>query len=99
MYGTVAHLYVKPGMEADFHDWMRLEVGEYAAVPGLIDVHLYKLDRGEHHWIMVVLFADKTAYIANAQRPEQHAIYLQMRRCLVSDPEWHDGEIAYTTQR
>mgnify|MGYP005839541111 CR=1 FL=1 len=99
MYGTVAHLHVKPGMEAAFHDWMRSEVGEYAAAPGLIEVHLYRMDSDDHHWIMAVLFTDRAAYIANAQRPEQHTIYLQMRRCLDRDPEWYDGEVAYSTRK
>jgi quinol monooxygenase YgiN len=98
MYGTVADLHVKPGMEADFHDWMQLEVGEYAAIPGLVAVHLYQTDSDPLHWIMVVLFTDQGAYKANAQRPEQNAIYLQMRRCLDRDPQWNDGEIVYTTK-
>jgi len=40
-----------------------------------------------------VLFESKEAYVANAGSPEQHQRYLRMREMLVSDPEWHDGEI------
>jgi heme-degrading monooxygenase HmoA len=98
MYGTVAHLHVQPGMEAAFEEWARAEVGEYATIPGLVAVHLYRTDSDDHHWVMAVRFTDRAAYTANAARLEQHTVYLQMRRCLDRDPEWHDGEIVYTTK-
>jgi hypothetical protein len=38
----------------------------------------------------------KEAYLANARRPETHDRYLQLMRFAVAEPEWHDGEIAFT---
>jgi hypothetical protein len=46
---------------------------------------------------MAVVFADKDAYVANAQSPEQDARYQAMRALMESDPEWNDGEVIHET--
>ena len=91
MYGTVAHLHIKPGMEAKF-----LEIGrsvEAARIPGHIETYVYRLDDTPNEFYMAVIFADRESYHANADSPEQHERFLEMMGVLEHEPEWHDGEI------
>ncbi len=46
---------------------------------------------------MVVVFESKAAYVANAQRPETNARYSRGLEYQAREPEWHDGEIVFTT--
>jgi heme-degrading monooxygenase HmoA len=94
VYGTVAHLRLKPGAEARLQQVMR----DFAAlnVPGFIFEQLYRLDADPNTYVMVVGFDSRSAYEANANNPEQHARYLEYRQLLEGDPEWHDGQIVYS---
>ena len=91
MFGTVARLRVKPGMEdalrADF------ERQKQNTIPGLIGECLYRLDRDPQEIVLVVLFESREAYVANAQAPHQHEDYLRLLTFLEAEPEWHDGAI------
>lgn len=88
MYGTVARMKVLPGKEREF-----LDMGGRLRPPGLVFEHVYKLDSGHDDYMMVVGFESKEAYRKNAESPEMHQSYLEYRRLLAADPEWHDGEI------
>lgn len=94
MYGTVAYLRLKPGAEARFqqhvHDF------EAAKVPGYAFLQLFRLHANSSAYVMVVGFATKADYVANADSPEQNARYLEYRELLDAEPEWHDGEIVYS---
>ena len=90
MYGTVSRMKVKPGMEQSL-----LEIAS-RDVPGIVFEHVYKLDSGNDEYIMVVGFESKEAYVANANSPEMHEMYLEYRAFLQSDPEWNDGEIIHS---
>jgi quinol monooxygenase YgiN len=90
MYGTIARLRLKPGMD----ERLREVLGELRPqVPGLLFDHLYRLEADPHEFYLVVAFASREAYRANAASPEQHARYERYRQLLAADPEWHDGEI------
>ena len=90
MYGTIARLRLKPGMD----ERLRELLGELRPqVPGLIFDHLYRLDTDPNEHYLVVAFESREAYRANAASPEQHARYERYRQLLETDPEWHDGEI------
>lgn len=91
MYGTIARLHVKPGQIEAFK---QLADGE-PAIPGAVSVQVYQMDSDPDELQMVVAFADRQSYVANARDPEQHQRYLQMLEVLKSDPEWQDGEIIY----
>jgi hypothetical protein len=47
---------------------------------------------------LVVGFESEAAYRRNAESPDQHARYEAYRALLETDPEWHDGEIAFSIQ-
>jgi len=92
MYGTIARLQLKPGTEAELH---RLNRELAPAVPGLVFEYAYRMDADPEVVFLVIGFTDKAAYLANAANSAQQARYDQFRVLLVSEPEWHDGEIPF----
>ena len=93
MYGTVARMRLKPGMDEIMAQQMR--DFEAAKVPGAIAVYVYQMDADPHEYYMAVLWDSKESYRANADSPAQHGRYQAYRHALESEPEWHDGEIVY----
>jgi quinol monooxygenase YgiN len=91
MYGTIARLQVKPGMEAKFKELEQ----EFTTAPvaGFVVTYVYRMDADPSEFYMAVVFESKEAYHANASSPEQDARYRELRALLTADPEWHDGEI------
>ena len=90
MYGTIARLRLKPGMD----EQLQALLSELRPqVPGLVFDHLYRMDADTNEYYLVVGFESREAYRANAASPEQHARYERYRSLLEADPEWHDGEI------
>lgn len=98
MYGTIGVLHAKPGMDARLVEEVRAEAEE-AVMPGYISQYLYRTDADPNVYYLVVMFADKDSYVANARHPEQHQRYLRLIELLEREPEWHDGEIAYPPGR
>ena len=97
MYGTVAQMRVKPGMEKQLLEHFR--VFEAAHVPGTVAVYCYRLDSDPNEYYMAVVFESKEAYQANAASPEQDARYRQLLGLLEKEPVWHDGEIVGVLQQ
>lgn len=98
MFGTVARIVVEAGKERDF-----LEIGEQwtkerGEMTGQVASYVLKTedDAGEHY--LVAIFRDRAAYYANAADPETDRWHRRMRATLAADPEWHDGEVAQSTQ-
>jgi heme-degrading monooxygenase HmoA len=91
MYGTVAQIKVKPGKETELMEYSR-DV-ESQNIPGWISTYVYRMDNDPNEYYLTVVFESKEAYVANANSPEQDASYRRLRELLVSDPEWHDGEV------
>ncbi len=93
MYGTVARVLIKRGMEQRLLELSR--EFEAAHVPRFIGEYVYRVDNEPDVYYMAAVFESREAYIANANDPAQHARYLQLRELLEDEPEWHDGEIVY----
>lgn len=91
MYGTVARMRLKPGMEAKFKSDM--EQYERLKIPGFVSTTVYRMDTDPNELYMAVAFKDKASYVANARDPKQDERFKRMRAFLAADPEWHDGEI------
>lgn len=93
MYGTVARLEVKPGMEGALaalgKSWAREEFENSGQIAELI----FRLDGHPNEFLLVAAFPDRDTYFANADRPATQRNYAKMRELLVEDPEWNDGEI------
>ena len=96
MYGTVARIRVKPGMEQELVDRLSAQAGE---ISGYREGRLYRLDSDPSALLLTIVFDSKEAYVANAASPGQNARYLQLREAMAEDPEWLDGEIIGTYDR
>ncbi len=95
MYGTIAKLRIKPGMESELE---RLSREEQTEIAGIAFQYVYRMDTDPQDLYLVVGFESKEAYHQNAQSPEQHTRYEAYRALLERDPEWHDGEIIFSIQ-
>ena len=95
MYGTIAKLHSKPGMESELE---RLSREEQTEISGITFQYVYRMDDDPQDLFLVVGFESKESYRKNAESPEQHARYLTMISLLESEPEWHDGEIVFSVQ-
>ena len=91
MYGTIARLRIKPGMEEAAQAEMARQ--EARQIPGGVASYVYQMDRDAREFFLVVMFESKEAYVANAQDPRQHEEYLTLMGFLDAEPEWNDGEI------
>jgi hypothetical protein len=91
MYGTVARLRIKPGMEEAFQAESKRQ--EARQLPGGVASYVYQMDGDSSEFFLVVMFESKEAYVANAQDPRQHEDYLHLMGFLAAEPEWNDGEI------
>jgi heme-degrading monooxygenase HmoA len=93
MYGTVARLRIKPGMEQQLVEFSIAE--DAARIPGLLTEFVYRMDKDEQEYMLAVVFESKEAYWANANSPEQDERYHVMRSLLEADPEWYDGGVVH----
>ena len=94
MYGTVARMIVKAGMESQFADVCREAC--VGTAPGQIGVYVYQMDSDSREFFFAVMFESKEAYHANSASPEQGARFAKIFAALDANPEWHDGEIVYS---
>jgi heme-degrading monooxygenase HmoA len=93
MYGTIATMRVKPGMESQ----LQAEMRTYGAlgIPGYKSTYVYRSDADPNTYYMAVVFESRDAYHANATSPEQDTRYQHLLALLEAPPEWRDGEIVY----
>ena len=86
---------LKPGSE----ERMKALMAEYEGtkVEGFKGQVVYRSDRDPNEYWLAVVFESKEAYLANAGSPEQHQRYQQYRALLEAEPEWHDGEVAFSS--
>ena len=92
MYGTIALLRVKSGMEEQFSAYAQ-KIQEKD--PGEVASYVYRMDADPSTFYVVAIFESKEAYVANANRPETDARYQHIRAYVDGEPEWHDGEIVF----
>jgi quinol monooxygenase YgiN len=93
MYGTVARMRLKPGMQSQLQALSDEQTA--GAMPGFVGNYVYQMDNDPNEFYLVVMFDSKESYVANANSPEQHQRYQQMMEMMAAEPEWHDGEIVY----
>ena len=95
MYGTVATMWVKQGMEGKLSElseqWWRERAPK---ATGAISSTVLRTNDGEY--ILIAVFDTKENYEANANDPDQSAWYQEFRACLETDPDWNDGEIIFS---
>lgn len=92
MYGTIARLHPRPDRVAELE-----ALGESLNVdppPGYVASWLFRPDRNPYFretMFLIAVFEDAESYRTNADTPEQHARYLEMRDLLMDEPDWIDG--------
>ena len=45
---------------------------------------------------LIAMFDSEESYRANADSEVQHSMFMMMRACLDSDPEWHDAGCVFS---
>jgi len=93
MYGTVAKMRIKAGMEQKMRELAASD--SMTKIDGLVGTTVYKMDADPNVFMLAVVFTDKDAYVKNANSPEQNRRYEEMLAMLDGPPEWNDGEIVY----
>jgi len=93
MYGTIARMRAKPGMEQRLRNLMVQEMDR--SIPGYKTTYVYQMDADPNVYMIAVVFESREAYVANANSPEQDAEYRKMLDLLEGPPEWNDGQIVY----
>jgi quinol monooxygenase YgiN len=89
MYGTIAKIHTAPAqVEA-----LKALAERMGTAPGQLGRYVFQMDADPGELFLVAVFESREAYWDNAQSPEQHQRYQELRALLDSDPEWHDGEI------
>jgi len=97
MYGTIARLRIRNDAEPKLLEV--LNAMEDRPVSGSIASYVYRLDDDPRDLMLAVLFTDRDAYVRNADDPAQDVEYRKMRELLERDPEWHDGEVIWSSTR
>ncbi|MGA2514034.1 MAG: hypothetical protein ABSG37_10495 [Candidatus Limnocylindrales bacterium] len=95
MYGTVSRLRIRKDAEGRLREVM--DVMEDRHVEGFITSYVYRLDDDPQDLMLAVLFTDRDAYVRNADDPAQDVQFRELRQLLERDPEWHDGEVIWSS--
>ena len=86
MYGTIFNLRPKPGRKDDLLQILDIDPRE-----GMVAWFLMDPDDQSRDLIGVAIFESKEAHIANANSPEQNAMFTQIMDYLEAEPTWTDG--------
>ena len=92
MYGTIARLHPRADKVDELIAYGRSM--EDVEVPGFRASYLFRPDKDPYDRptvFLVALFDDEATYKANADSPDQHDRYLELRELLEDDPDWMDG--------
>ena len=90
MYGTIAKMNAKPGAVEEL-----MKFGSNRKPAGYIASYVFRSDNDPNEVWLVAIFEDRATYVANANSPEQDKEFRNLMQHLVSEPEWHDGEIVF----
>ncbi len=93
MWGTIARMHVKSDVPEEYLV-AQLSALNTDRMAGWVNTIFYRSEDDSRELWMVAMFSDEEAYRTNAGTAAQHAVYMMLRACLESDPEWHDvGEM------
>jgi len=90
MFGTVARMQLKPGADALLEAWLRPLL---VPIPGVVPTTFYRSREDPRVVWASSVFESEEAYRKNAESPEQHRRWQQLRSILEGDIEWHDGDV------
>ncbi len=88
-FGSIFRMAVQPGRKDELK---KLMTGQRpTGIKGMRSVHLFDTG-GDEVW-GVAVFTNEKSYRDNANSAEQNQRYMEMRRLLQQDPEWHDANV------
>jgi heme-degrading monooxygenase HmoA len=94
MYGTIVRYRAKPGqakvVEEIGERWLRERA---PSLPGFVGSYGLRPTGKPDELLALVIFETEADYRQNAEDPEQHRWFEEVRPALAADPEWTDGEI------
>jgi hypothetical protein len=93
MYGTIAKLKAKKG---SIDQVRKMEMKHRPA--GYVGSYMFQSDASQDELWLVAIFKDKATYVANAGSPEQDQEFKNLMQYLTAEPEWHDGEVVFSSQ-
>ena len=93
MYGTISKMKV---MNGALEEIRKMETGRQPE--GFVETLVFQSDDDANELWLIAIFRDKESYFANAHSPEQDQEFQGLRALLTSDPEWHDGEVVFSTR-
>jgi quinol monooxygenase YgiN len=89
VYGTIARVKIDPAKLEDLK-----ALGQRMGVaPGQVARYVFQMDADPSELYLIAVFESREAYWTNAQSPDQNQRYQEMRALMLTNPEWHDGEI------
>jgi quinol monooxygenase YgiN len=94
MFGTIARMRVKKGMEAKVDELSKKFEARH--VGGWMSTNIYRSKDDPQEYWMSVVFRDESSYRKNADDPVQDQWFREMLTLLEIEPEWHDGEVVHT---
>ena len=65
--------------------------------PEVVSISLFKIRDEENNFVEYILWKDENAHDTFTSTPEFPAVYQSLVDLLVKDPEWHSGEMVYTS--
>jgi quinol monooxygenase YgiN len=93
MYGTIARIHPRPDRMEELRALGgTMMTGDTPA--GYRGSWFFLPDQNPYDrptMFLVAIFDDEATYRANANSPEQDALYRQLRELLADDPDWTDG--------
>ena len=92
MYGTIARMKVRKGAI----DQLRSMETE-RTVKGYVGSFVFQSDNDPDELWLVAIFENKDLYFENADSPEQDKEFRKLMEFMVSEPEWHDGEVVFAS--
>ncbi len=93
MYGSIMRARVRPGQREALRGLLERWVTK-TPPKGWHSSELAWEDRDPDRVVMIVHFADKASYQANANAPETDARYREMLQLLQGPPDWIDVQYA-----
>ena len=93
MYGTIARLKTKPSALEQIR---KMETGRHPT--GFVKSFVFRSDNDPDELWLIVIFENKASYQANAASTEQDSEYSQVAKYLMAEPEWHDGEVVFSSE-
>lgn len=94
MFGTIARMRVKRGMERQLEALSKKFESRH--VDGWMSTNIYRANDGPGEYWISVVFRDESSYRKNADDPVQGQWFRELVSLLESEPEWHDGEVVHT---